>query len=71
MQLKPTDTSTQGQAMKFDRWTLRGKDFIGVNYYGQTKYINTTDTTNLERIKAPFNGVQIMLGRIVVFLACR
>ena len=53
--------------LKIDRWTLKGKDLIGVNFYGQTKYINTTDTTNLERIKAPFNWFQIILGRIVAY----
>ena len=48
---------------KFDRWSIKGINFIGINYDGQRHFVNTMDTKNLIPVKCPYNWFQIWLGR--------
>ena len=43
----------------------RGMNLISSGYDGQSRFLRTTDTTNLEKTPLPFNWFQIWLGRML------
>jgi hypothetical protein len=52
--------------MRYD--DRKGINLISSGYQGQTKFLRTTDTSNLEKIPLPFNWFQIWLGRMLAQL---
>ena len=49
-----------------ERSHLKGVDLIGSDWQGQTSFLRTTDTSNLEPVKMPYSDFKIWLSRFIL-----